>query len=703
MQMRKLSFYPRLAARSIKSNRQFYLPYLLTVIGTCAAMYILYALYFDPGFDRLAEGTANGQVYTQMFMSIGIALVTLFCFIFLIYTNGFLMKRRQKELGLYSVLGMSKRNIAGIMVYESLYIGLTGIALGLALGILLHKLMTLLLHWLMRLPAAFGFEVQLHAVVNTALFFALMIALTLVFNLVRVGRMRPVELLHGGETGEKEPRVNWLVAVIGVISLGIGYGIAVMVTDSMWAITLYFIAVFFVIIGTYCLFTSLSILALKALKKNKRYYYKSRHFITVSGMLYRMKRNGVGLANICIIATMVMVMISGTLSMYLGAGEMVELSAPTDIVMQARQYYSYTEGEDEEQRVPMDTEKLNAYALSRYKELGYEPTSGYQIEYLCISAEISREGYDGVWQSPTMYIVPADTYAVLSGEDAPQLAPGEYLFYSNSDYFNDYFSKGFRFRLWNEDGAAPAEYSCEYRVTGGCENIANALVRAQAGVTVGEEAINILVVDSSETLQEIGLETRSGIHYWEGRYDFAQLSGEEQLDLVERIGEEPYDFDAAGCGYVGFFVTETRANAESDVYGLTGGFLFLGMFLGLVFMMAAVLIIYYKQVSEGYEDQRRFSIMRKVGLSEREARRSIRSQILTVFYLPLIVAAVHIAFDFRLVVLLLSLFSLYNVALTALCTLGTLAVFCLIYAIVYALTARAYYRIVRTDPEEARN
>ena len=700
--MRKLSFYPRLAARSIKSNRQFYLPYLLTVIGACAAMYILYALFFDPGFDRLGEGTANGQVYTQMFMSIGIALVTLFCFIFLIYTNGFLMKRRQKELGLYSVLGMSKRNIAGIMVFESLYIGLTGIALGLALGILLHKLMTLLLHWLMRLPAAFGFEVQLHAVVNTALFFALMIALTLVFNLVRVGRLKPVELLRGGEVGEKEPRVNWLVVVIGVVSLGIGYGIAVMVTDSMWAIALYFIAVFFVIIGTYCLFTSLSILALKALKKNKRYYYKSKHFITVSGMLYRMKRNGVGLANICIIATMVMVMISGTLSMYLGAGEMVELSAPTDIVMQARHYYSYTEGEDEEQRVPMDIEKLNAYALSRYKELGYEPTSGYQIEYLCISAEISREGYDGVWQSPTMYIVPADTYAVLSGEDAPQLAPGEYLFYSNSDYFNDYFSKGFRFLLWNEDAAAPAEYSCEYRVTGGCENIANALVRAQAGVTVGEEAINILVVDSSETLQEIGLETRSGIHYWEGRYDFAQLSGEEQIDLVERIGEEPYDFDAAGCGYVGFFVTETRANAESDVYGLTGGFLFLGMFLGLVFMMAAVLIIYYKQVSEGYEDQRRFSIMRKVGLSEREARRSIRSQILTVFYLPLIVAAVHIAFDFRLVVLLLSLFSLYNVALTALCTLGTLAVFCLIYAIVYALTARAYYKIVGADPEEAR-
>ncbi len=708
--MRKHSFYPRLAARSIKSNRQFYLPYLLTVIGTCAAMYILYALYFDPGFDRLGEGTTNGQVYTQMFMMIGIFLVTGFCFVFLISTNSFLMKRRQKELGLYSVLGLSKRNIAGIMVCESLYIGLVGITLGLALGILLHKLMTLLLHSLMRMPASFGFEVQLAAVFSTALFFALMIVLTLLFNLVRVGRLKPVELLRGGEVGEKEPKVNWLVVVIGVISLGIGYGIAVVVNNSMIAIGLYFIAVFFVIVGTYCLFTSLSILALKALKRNKRYYYKSKHFITVSGMLYRMKRNGVGLANICIIATMVMVMISGTLSMYLGAGEMVDLSAPADIVMQARHYYHYTEGEGEETRVPMGTEKLNAYALSRYSELGYEPTSGYQVEYLDFSAE-ARFGEDDLRVTPTIYIVPADTYALLSGEDAPQLAPGEALFYTESDWWEDPemgFNSSFKFLISDvvngRDYTDPAnyEFTREYRVVGECKNILNSLVRAQAVISFGEGAMNLLVVDSSDTLEELGLQTQHGVHYWEGRYDFAQLSGSEQLDLVDRVGSEPYDFGAAGCGYVGFFMTDMRASVESDIYGLTGGFLFLGVFLGIVFMMAAVLIIYYKQVSEGYEDQRRFSIMRKVGLSEREARRSIRSQILTVFYLPLIVAAVHIAFDFRLVVLLLTLFQLNNAALTALCTLGTLAVFCLIYAAVYALTARAYYKIVRTDPEEAR-
>ena len=279
--MRKLSFYPKLAARSIKNNRQFYLPYILTVIGTCAAMYILYALNFDPGFDQLGAGTTNGQAYVQFFMQLGIVMVSLFCFIFLVYTNSFLMKRRTKELGLYSVLGMGKKNIAGILVFESLYIAVIGIVLGLALGVLLHKLMMLLLYWLMRLPAPFGFAIQVKAMVNTSVFFVVIIFLTLLLNLWRVGRSKPVELLRGGNVGEKEPRINWLVVVIGVLTLGGGYFIAVWVKDSVMAIAFYFVAVFLVIIGTYCLFTSLSILALKALKKNKRYYYKSKHFISV--------------------------------------------------------------------------------------------------------------------------------------------------------------------------------------------------------------------------------------------------------------------------------------------------------------------------------------------------------------------------------------------------------------------------------------
>ena len=703
--MRKLSFYPKLAARSIKNNRQFYLPYILTVIGTCAAMYILYALNFDPGFDQLGAGTTNGQAYVQFFMQLGIVMVSLFCFIFLVYTNSFLMKRRTKELGLYNVLGMGKKNIAGILVFESLYIAVIGIVLGLALGVLLHKLMMLLLYWLMRLPAPFGFAIQVKAMVNTSVFFVVIIFLTLLLNLWRVGRSKPVELLRGGNVGEKEPRINWLVVVIGVLTLGGGYFIAVWVKDSVTAIAFYFVAVFLVIIGTYCLFTSLSILALKALKKNKRYYYKSKHFISVSGMLYRMKRNGVGLANICIIATMVMVMISGTLSLYLGCDEVVRLNTPTDIVVQGRHYYHYTTDEngeiDPEQTVPINPEALNNYVLELFAEAGAEPTSGYQIEDLDVNTEVITK--NGTHVSTEFYIITADTYAAITGEEAPVLGKGEALAVLSVPGANDQLREGFSFQEYDLDGNLTGNPGPEFTIVGECENILNNIVRTDALLAAGEENYVLMVVDGTETLDEIGKTTVTGIYYWEGRYNFATLSDAEQNALYDAFWAENHDFSAADCGYVAYFRTDTRVDVESDIFGMSGGFLFLGVFLGLVFMMAAVLIIYYKQVSEGYEDQRRFDIMRKVGLSRREARRSIRSQILTVFFLPLIVAAVHIAFDFKLVLQLLTLFALRNTTLTALCTLGTLAVFCLIYALVYMLTARAYYKIVDARPQESRS
>lgn len=703
--MRKLSFYPKLAARSIKNNRQFYLPYILTVIGTCAAMYILYALNFDPGFDQLGAGTTNGQAYVQFFMQLGIVMVSLFCFIFLVYTNSFLMKRRTKELGLYNVLGMGKKNIAGILVFESLYIAVIGIVLGLALGVLLHKLMMLLLYWLMRLPAPFGFAVQVKAMVNTSVFFVVIIFLTLLLNLWRVGRSKPVELLRGGNVGEKEPGINWLVVVIGVLTLGGGYFIAVWVKDSVTAIAFYFVAVFLVIIGTYCLFTSLSILALKALKKNKRYYYKSKHFISVSGMLYRMKRNGVGLANICIIATMVMVMISGTLSLYLGCDEVVRLNTPTDIVVQGRHYYHYTTDEngeiDPEQTVPINPEALNNYVLELFAEAGAEPTSGYQIEDLYVNTEVITK--NGTHVSTEFYIITADTYAAITGEEAPVLGKGEALAVLSVPGANDQLREGFSFQEYDLDGNLTGNPGPEFTIVGECENILNNIVRTDALLAAGEENYVLMVVDGTETLDEIGKTTVTGIYYWEGRYNFATLSDAEQNALYDAFWAENHDFSAADCGYVAYFRTDTRVDVESDIFGLAGGFLFLGVFLGLVFMMAAVLIIYYKQVSEGYEDQRRFDIMRKVGLSRREARRSIRSQILTVFFLPLIVAAVHIAFDFKLVLQLLTLFALRNTTLTALCTLGTLAAFCLIYALVYMLTARAYYKIVDARPQESRS
>ena len=375
--MRKLSFFPKLAAQSIKNNRRFYVPYILTVIGTTAAFYILSALFFDPGRYELAGNTTNGAAYVQSFMMIGMLFLGIFSFIFLIYTNSFLMKRRQKEIGLYNVLGMGKGNIAAILFFEALYVVILGVGGGLAAGILLHKLCTLILYRLIHFPAPFGISVQPAAVALTALIFTCLLALTLLLNLARVGRSRPVELLRGGEVGEKEPKANWFLTALGVISLGLGYFIAVWTKDGAMAVALYFIAVFLVVIGTYCLFTSVSIAVLKALRANKRYYYKARHFITVSGMLYRMKRNAAGLANICIISTMVMVMISGTLSLYVGTEDMINELYPHDFSAKAVYYFSepwnYT---SEEEQTPFDHEEMNAQFVDWYTEHGARPRRG---------------------------------------------------------------------------------------------------------------------------------------------------------------------------------------------------------------------------------------------------------------------------------------------------------------------------------------
>ena len=690
--MRKLSFFPKLAAQSIKNNRRFYVPYILTVIGTTAAFYILSALFFDPGRYELAGNTTNGAAYVQSFMMIGMLFLGIFSFIFLIYTNSFLMKRRQKEIGLYNVLGMGKGNIAAILFFEALYVVILGVGGGLAAGILLHKLCTLILYRLIHFPAPFGISVQPTAVALTALIFTCLLALTLLLNLARVGRSRPVELLRGGEVGEKEPKANWFLTALGVISLGLGYFIAVWTKDGAMAVALYFIAVFLVVIGTYCLFNSVSIAVLKALRANKRYYYKARHFITVSGMLYRMKRNAAGLANICIISTMVMVMISGTLSLYVGTEDMINELYPHDFSAKAVYYFSepwnYT---SEEEQTPFDHAEMNAQFVDWYTEHGAAPSYEAEAEYLYFSpGDMEASGYSSV------YVVTAAGYELLTGNTAPVLGEGEALA---------------RFPQGDEGGGSVTLSSLVLESPGGeyarrevTLNIAGSadisITDIERNVSISDGRDLILVVRDTQSLFDLGYTLQRGGYNWEGLYDFDGLSDEEQMLLDDAY----WDTENGGwlsaaenvSGYYSYMTTDIRADFSSDSYMMTGGFLFLGIFLGAVFLMAMVLIMYYKQVSEGYEDQRRFVIMRQVGLSEQETRRAIHSQILTVFFLPIVVAAVHIAFDFNLVVQLLSLFQLVNVRLTALCTLGTLGVFCAVYAVIYLITARSYSKIVES-------
>ena len=678
----------------MKSNRRFYLPYILTVIGTAAAFYIMAAIVSDPGSKELAAGTSNGPMYVSMFMTLGMFVLGLFSCIFLLYTNSFLMKRRQKELGLYSVLGMSKTNIAGIMVFEALYIALIGIGGGLAVGILLTKLVSLALFRLMRLPVPFGFSVQPIAIIIVVLFFAGLILLTLLANLAKVGRSRPVELLRGGNVGEKEPKANWFLTIVGVLFLGAGYAVAMLVDNPGMAVAVYFLAVFAVIIGTYCLFTSVSIAVLKALRRNKRYYYKAKHFISVSGMLYRMKRNAVGLANICILCTMVMVMVSGTLSLYLGSEEQVNTFCPADVVVETTYYASSTEdhvyneetGEETiEYHTPYDAAAMDAWFEDYFAAHKLTPSSAKAVEYYTFTAVDSEDHVSLVTA------VTAETYAQLTGEAAPELAPGEALAHVPSGYK---FGDGLNF-LDKDGNTLSIQFVGEAQLSSAQVELNTAIL------SQSEDDDIVLVVPDTAALLELVAGQENGSYVWRGQYDF-DASDEAVAAMVDDYWAASREGGGVDAGYYDVLRIDLRSEAEQEVYGLSGGFLFLGVFLGIVFLMATVLIIYYKQVSEGYEDNARFEIMRKVGLSEREARRAIRSQILTVFFMPILVAAIHIAFDFNLVVLLLRLFSLTNVKLTALCTLGTLLVFCAVYAVVYALTARSYYKIVRPNSGNVR-
>ena len=678
----------------MKSNRRFYLPYILTVIGTAAAFYIMAAIVSDPGSKELAAGTSNGPMYVSMFMTLGMFVLGLFSCIFLLYTNSFLMKRRQKELGLYSVLGMSKTNIAGIMVFEALYIALIGIGGGLAVGILLTKLVSLALFRLMRLPVPFGFSVQPIAIIIVVLFFAGLILLTLLANLAKVGRSRPVELLRGGNVGEKEPKANWFLTIVGVLFLGAGYAVAMLVDNPGMAVAVYFLAVFAVIIGTYCLFTSVSIAVLKALRRNKRYYYKAKHFISVSGMLYRMKRNAVGLANICILCTMVMVMVSGTLSLYLGSEEQVNVHCPSDVVVETTYYASSNEdhvyneetGEETiEYHTPYDAAAMDAWFEDYFAGHKLAPSAAKAVEYYSFTAVDSEDHVSLVTA------VTAETYAQLTGEAAPELAPGEALAHVPSGYK---FGDGLNF-LDKDGNTLSIQFVGEAQLSSAQVELNTAIL------SQSEDDDIVLVVPDTAALLELVAGQENGSYVWRGQYDF-DASDEALAAMVDDYFAASSEGDGVDAGYYDVLRIDLRSETERDVYGLSGGFLFLGVFLGIVFLMATVLIIYYKQVSEGYEDNARFEIMRKVGLSEREARRAIRSQILTVFFMPILVAAIHIAFDFNLVVLLLRLFSLTNVKLTALCTLGTLLVFCAVYAVVYALTARSYYKIVRPNSGSVR-
>lgn len=676
--------YPKLAAQGMRQNRRFFVPYLLALAGLTAAFYVMSALCFDPGVLHM-----RGFAYVMVMMQIGMFVAGILSAVLLLYINSFLMKQRKKELGLYNILGMGKGNIALIQCWESLYTAALGVGGGLVCGVILHKLATVALISLLQFSIPFHSSLSLPAAAVTAVFFGALLVLALLLNLVRVRVSNPIELLHGGAVGEKEPKTRWLLAVIGILALGAGYFIAVTTKDPAVALGLYFIAVLLVIAGTYCLFTACSIALLKLLRKNKGFYYQTGHFIGVSGMLYRMKRNAAGLSNICILSTMVMVMISGTLALYLGQGEIIAAQYPANLNMTVS--FDPAQGQD------LDLEGAKSLVDRFAREQNVSVAGVDAAEYLHFNVlanpatgrlEVGAQGENN--DRRALYLLTAQGYAALTGKEAPSLQPGEAAVCGA-------LPAGFGPKLTVQGVNSGKEVGAPQSLTA-----VSALPEIEYFRTTFDMNEPLCLVVSDRTVLTRLWELQSqALDNYAADLTAALLvdldcTNEEELALVDAWSESSISegfFD--GTGSWDYWRVDSRAEMAVDGYSMAGGFLFLGIILGVVFLMATVLIIYYKQVSEGYEDQGRFEIMRKVGLSQREVRSSIRSQVLIVFCLPIAVAAVHILFDFNLVARMLTMFGVRNVMTVALCTAGTLLAFLAVYAVVYSLTARTYYKIVK--------
>lgn len=676
--MNKL-FYPKLAGQNIIKNGKFYFPYLLTVVISAAAFYIMTALSY---YNDLPE--KQRYDYLIMFMTLGSFVLALFIVIFLSYTNSFLMKRRSKELGLYNILGMGKGSIGLVLCWESLYTWLCGIVIGIPLGMLLQKLVMMVVGRMMRFNTVFEFYVSVKGIAATAILFAAVIALTLLNNLRRLHLQRPVELLHGQNAGEREPRTKWLLTLLGIGSLGAGYYIAVTTKDAIVALGVYFVAVILVIIGTYCLFSAVSIAVLKALRRNKRFYYKTGNFIGISGMLHRMNRNAVGLANICILSTMVLVMISSTLSLYMGTEDSIRLRYPADI----SGVFIYNEDDNFDTARLTDgmTKAVRAQGLEPTKIWSYNSMPLFMVENNNELRNMNTGDANGTVVNAVM--LTAADYTAISGKELT-LAPDEVMYVGGDARYDT-------LHISIVDGNGSVERR-EFRT-----------VEQDKSFKIGQYAvyaanIKYLIFPDMAALHDI----------WKLVEDTAAGNGpvmqmtcnicfdtDDTDEQKRECGEAISDWDNVGPYISGdqidwerYYINEKTSNAE-EFYSLNGAFLFLGGFLGIIFMMAMVLIIYYKQISEGYEDRERYRIMQQVGLQKEEVRSSINKQVLIVFFAPLVVAAVHVAFDFSLVKLMLQLFGLMNVQLAMWCTVGSFAGFALIYALVYMRTAKVYYKIV---------
>lgn len=659
--------YTKLAITNIKNNRQFYFPYLLTGIITVAMFYIMCALESNPGIQSMPGAKDLGLI-----LRLGIGVIGIFAVIFLFYTNSFIIKRRKKELGIYNILGMEKRHIAKILSKEAFFTAIIAIGGGLVTGVLFHKLACMLLYRMIGFNGGITFSFSKKGVMITAILFAIVYLLTYIYDLFQVQLANPIELLQSGNKGEREPKTKAIMAVLGVLCLGTGYFIAITTKNPIKALTLFFVAVILVIIGTYLLFTAGSIALLKILRRNKGYYYQTKHFTSVSGMIYRMKQNAVGLANICILSTMVLVAVSTTVSLYVGVEDIMKERYPNEINISAY-YDTGAPAEDSIAPIVEKSVKESGRKIRHeedYLELYFAAIKD-QGQYSLDKEKVKTAG-DRV---SGFVVLTREDCKKKYNEEIPELAENEVALFTIKKTDMD--------TLVLENRSYHVKEIKQFQNTEDFETIADIM-----------DEYYYVIVNDVQDMERL----------WQLQKDIYQensssISRQVRLDIDGDSEQKKECFEniktALGPEQAkARILIDSRQSSLDEFYQIYGGFLFLGLFLGILFLMITVLIIFYKQISEGYDDKERFSIMEKVGMSNDEVKATIRSQVRTVFFLPILMAAIHVGMAFPMIKRLLSLFGLSNTALFAGCMAGTILVFVLIYLLVFLKTSKTYYKIV---------
>ncbi len=667
--------YFKLAKTNLSNNKPFYIPYIISSIITVAMLYMMSFLSDNKGLNKIMGADSLAIIFR-----LGVGIIVIFSYIFLFYTNSFIIKRRKKEIGVYNILGMEKRHLSKVLFVETIYSAIISLVCGIIVGIAFSKFILMVLYGIIGIHKTVEFFVNIHGIILCVVSFGILFLLTFLYNFMQIKLANPIELLRGTNVGEREPKTKIFMTIVGVVCLAIAYYIAITTENPLNVLTLFFVAVLLVIIGTFALFTAGSIALLKLLRNNKKFYYNKRHFMAVSGMLYRMKQNAAGLASICILSTMVLVVISTTVSMYVGIQDELMARYPNDVCVTV-DYNSVIDKSSEIEKAIFDeidsAEVKNKKAFSYLSVFVGQKGDGFTTDKEHLSYQ----------NSYLFYILSKDDFIKIDNsfkDKIGNISKGEAVVVLNKKY----------------DKKDIKIFGKNYKVNKSFEHTED----NDLYVISTLNGLGYIILDNDESVQELyDVQEKmlgKGANYYTNKIRFDFKSGNKKQKAaaykkIDNVVKKYFKENKNDKKQISSYWVESRQENEQNFYLLYGGLFFLGIFLGTMFLMVTVMIIFYKQITEGYDDRERYQILEKVGMSSREVKDTIKSQIRIVFVLPIFAAAVHVTAAFPMVNRILKMLNLNNEKLFAGCLTATIIVFAVIYYLVFKVTSRAYYKIVK--------